>query len=294
MADSIELKNRIRDMIKDRMGRNNTPAAFSMAKLEVKRFYSGTDNELVVNDIIKNVSYQSVVNKMADKDAERLLVLNSDGSSTGQHEDRKIIHKQGLWHREVAAIVLREDGTFAIITRSSKKKSYPGAKGLICGHVEGRSTCHEAVVAECSEEVGTLFAQEDFIRLMPPLQNPREDNKAFTSAFIVSSQLKPGVFIYQEQEVDGVEWVTVEKLEQLVKLSKYPEFEDMVIFKDTQFYRGLISSLKKLFTLDNWFDHLTLGDYETIHKHLGLTTPEEERNFYERKKIRTGKSVKKI
>ncbi len=293
-----KLKDSLKEIIKSLMPTNSyvdfknaVSSVIAMYKVNKEHDGGSAVNYDKIISLVREISYQSVVNKMADKNAEKLLVLNEDGSSTGEFFERKTVHnkKKLLWHREVAGIVLRENGTFAIITRSSEKSSYPGAKGLICGHVEGTSSCHEAVVAECSEEVGTLFAQEKFIRLMNPTKNEREDNKAFTTPYIVASQLKDGVFIYQEQEVDGMEWITVDKLRQYVSLSHNPATADMVIFKDNEFYRGLADSLELLFTLENWHDYLANGDYKTIHKHLGIVTPKNEVEFYESKEKMTAK-----
>lgn len=236
---------------------------------------------------LNGIKHQNVLNKVADKNEELLLQLNEDGSSTGKYIHRKEAHdkKDLKWHREVFAIVLRENGTFAVIKRSTAKKSYGGAIGGICGHVEGIASCHEAVVTECGEELGTLFAQEKFVRLTDALKNPREDNLAYTSAYVVASNLKQGIFLYQEQEVDGVEWISVDQLEQYINLSKIPEFSNMCIFKDTEFYRGIVSALRKLFTLDNWYDCLSNADYKSIHKHLGLKTPYNEEVFYQTRKL---------
>lgn len=295
--DKNKLKDAFKEVIKASMETDSYPdfknaVSNLIASYRVRMAQGDSGNLQEIVDVIREISYQSVVNKMADKNAEKLLVLNPDGSSTGEYAERKIVHnkKNLLWHREVAGIVLRENGTFAIITRSSEKSSYPGAKGLICGHVEGSSSCHEAVVAECSEEVGTLFAQEKFIRLMNATKNEREDNRAYTTPYIVASQLKNGVFIYQEQEVDGMEWITVDKLRQYISLSNNPATESMVIFKDNEFYRKLADSLELLFALENWHDYLTKGDYQTIHKHLGIVTPKNEEEFYKSKEKMTAKA----
>ncbi len=49
-----------------------------------------------------------------------------------------------------------------------------------------------------------------------------------------------------------------------------------------------------MFTLENWHDYLTNGDYRTIHKHLGIVTPKNEEEFYESKEKMTEKSGTKI
>lgn len=281
-----KFKNLLRDMIKSAM-ETNSPAEFKKARVIVYNFYAKTNNSSnleKIRSMLKEISYQSVINTIADKDAEKLLVLNEDGTSTGRYADRKVVHdkKNLLWHREIAGIILRENKTFAIITRSFDKKSYPGAKGLVCGHVEGKTSLIEAAVAECSEEVGVLFSTRNMVRLMNQVKNERDDNKAYTTPYITASQLKPGVFIYQEEEVAGVEWITVDRLKQYIELSKNPAFKNMVIFKDSDFYRALINSLEKLFTLENWHDYLSAGDYTTIHKHLGMETPKEDIEYYEK------------
>ncbi len=288
-----KLKEILRGQIRALMP-TDSPADFKMALGFVVNSYkqiyiqSGdVDYYTKVMNILKEISYQSIVNRVADKDSEHLLVLNEDGTSTGKFADRKRVHKKGamLWHREVAAIVIREDGTFAIITRSASKKSYPGAKALVCGHVEGATSYHEAAVTEASEEMGQRFIQNDMIRLMDPKSNPRDDNLAYVCPYIVPSKLASGIFLYQDQEVDGVEWITVEKLEKYINLSNIPEFKDLVIFRDTPFYRGLVAQIKKLISLPDWYKLLTERDYKTLYKELGVNPPAEDIAYYERTKL---------
>ena len=57
---------------------------------------------------------------------------------------------------------------------------------------------------------------------------------------------------------------------------------------------GDLEEQEFLFTLENWHDYLTNGDYRTIHKHLGIVTPKNEKEFYESKEKMTEKSGTKI
>ena len=41
---------------------------------------------------------------------ELLDIVDENNNLTGKSLDREIVHKDGLWHREVAVIILNEEG----------------------------------------------------------------------------------------------------------------------------------------------------------------------------------------
>ena len=45
--------------------------------------------------------------KVADKN-ELLHILDENGIETNKLEDRKIVHEKGLWHNEVACVVINK------------------------------------------------------------------------------------------------------------------------------------------------------------------------------------------
>ena len=54
---------------------------------------------------------------------ELLDVVDENNNLIGIKEDKNIIHKKGLLHREIAVIIQNENGEYLVQKRSSKNKS---------------------------------------------------------------------------------------------------------------------------------------------------------------------------
>ena len=120
--------------------------------------------------------------KVADKN-ELIEVLDEQGNSINKLEKRKLIHEQGLWHNEVACVVLNSKRQILLQKRSENKKSYPGCWGLFAGHVVGYETIVEAIIKEMREELVSEIKEENIFLLVPRTKNEREDNKCFVTCF---------------------------------------------------------------------------------------------------------------
>ena len=92
--------------------------------------------------------------KVADKE-ELLKVLDENGNYTGKMEKRSIIHRDNLFHNEVALwIIDKERNSVLLQRRSPNKKLNPNKLGLCAGHVVENETIEEALRKEASEEIG--------------------------------------------------------------------------------------------------------------------------------------------
>ncbi len=56
---------------------------------------------------------------------ELLDVLDEEGNMTGKVEDKDVIHEKALWHKEVDAWIVNEQGEILIQKRAATKKQAP-------------------------------------------------------------------------------------------------------------------------------------------------------------------------
>ena len=69
---------------------------------------------------------------------ELLDVLDENGKSIGKKEDKDIVHKNGLWHKEVGAWIVNEKGELLIQKRAKTKKQAPNKWSLTARTCHGR------------------------------------------------------------------------------------------------------------------------------------------------------------
>ena len=53
---------------------------------------------------------------------ELLDVVNENNELTGDIVEREIVHEMGLWHREVAVIIVNKEGKMLLEKRAPTKK----------------------------------------------------------------------------------------------------------------------------------------------------------------------------
>lgn len=226
-----------------------------------------------INEITK-IDFE---NQIADKDGEMLMEYDEEGNALGL-KSRKFFHnkKNLLWHKEVACLLLDEFGRIYVIQRSFDKKQYPNALGLLAGHVVGTETVQDAIQKEVGEETTSYYLPQSFIRICDPIPNVRDDNKCFVVPYICALKYCKDNISFQESEVSGALRLTLSQFKKVIKRQDSEES----IFKDNNYYNKLCECLEKLYELENWYMLLQKSDIHSIHKHLGLTTTNEEIAFF--------------
>ena len=103
--------------------------------------------------------------KVSDKE-EFLDILNDDGTPTGKIEKRSIVHKNKLFHNEVALwIIDKENKRVLLQKRSPLKKQNPNKLALCAGHVVSGETIEEALKKEAKEEINIDITNYDVKKL---------------------------------------------------------------------------------------------------------------------------------
>ena len=80
---------------------------------------------------------------------EYLDIYDENGNFLGK-EDRKIVHRDALWHNTVHCWLFDKEGNIYFQIRKDKKKLYTTASG----HVKAGETIKEAFGREIKEEIG--------------------------------------------------------------------------------------------------------------------------------------------
>ena len=182
----------------------------------------------------------------ADKN-ELLQVLNKDGSPTRRLEDRAVIHRHGLWHNEVACIIINSKKQILLQKRSKNKKSYPSSWGLCAGHIVGFDSVADAIIKEMREELVSEIKPENIFLLVPKTKNERPDNKCYATCFCAIIDKPAKDFLFQKEEIDELRWFDFEDFKKMVKNEKG------TIFKNNKYYKSIISELNKLFKSPNLY-----------------------------------------
>lgn len=102
---------------------------------------------------------------VADKE-EKLRVYSEGNIYTGKKEIRSIVHKNLLYHREVALWVIDlENNSVLLQKRSANKKIGANKLGVLAGHVVGDDSLIETVRKEAKEELGIDLNEYEVHRL---------------------------------------------------------------------------------------------------------------------------------
>lgn len=151
---------------------------------------------------------------------ELLDVVDENNNLTGKLEDKDIIHKKGLWHREIAILIQNEKGEYLIQKRSANKKQAPNKWCLTAGHVDAGEEYIKAAIREAKEEIGINIAEEELITLglfKQPFKNNITTNNNFTKYYYYKTDKKIEEYKIQLEELSQVKYISLKELERIIK-----------------------------------------------------------------------------
>ena len=184
-------------------------------------------------------------NLVADKN-ELIHVLDEKGRETNKLENRKIVHENGLWHNEVACVIINKNKQVLLQRRSKNKKSYPNCWALCAGHVVAYEDIKESIVKEMREELVSEIKEDNIFLLVPKTKNEREDNKCFATCFCAFIDKPAEDFLKQTEEVEELRWFNFSDFKNMIFT------ETNCIFKNNEYYNKIINELEKLFADKNF------------------------------------------
>lgn len=177
---------------------------------------------------------------VADKE-ELLKVVDENGNYTGKMEKRSIVHKNRLFHNEVALwIIDRENKQVLLQRRSPNKKQNPNKLALCAGHVVGDESIDEALRKEAQEEIG-INVDNYNVKQLTTIKRTEPQNYCFSHHFYILEKIPLSHFNIQKEELSEVLYMDYDWLKRLVMSNS-----DEVVFKWNEVYQNLFGLLDKI------------------------------------------------
>ena len=178
---------------------------------------------------------------------ELIKVLNENGQETGQILDRNIVHKKGLWHREVAVWVFNNKGEILIQRRSEDKKVCPNKLSICAGHIESKNDSITTAQIELQEEIGISKELKNIFYLLTEKKekefNKNLINRIFSDVYYIIENRDISKFTIQKEELSEVFWID------------YLDFKKKIMDKDNEI--SITYTPKKFELLDKIYSKIT-------------------------------------
>ncbi len=147
---------------------------------------------------------------------ELLDVFNRENTKKVGQQDRDIVHKNSLWHRQVAIWVMNDKNEVLLQRRSPQKKQHPNKYSVCAGHIDANEEVIVAALRELREEIG-LSETVDNIEFIDMYINEEEENNNFKYTYLIRTNKKIDEFKMQDEEVSELKYVTLDELETMIK-----------------------------------------------------------------------------
>lgn len=171
-------------------------------------------------DFVEKCKFNMDKRKSEIKLIELLDVVDEENHLTGKVEDKEIIHKRGLWHREVAAWIMNNKGEILIQKRAKTKKQNPNKWSLTAGHIDAGESAEDGMHREVLEEIGVdiqKFSRIKIAKIQEEHPNSNTTNNYFSYIFFVKVNYNLEDYKIQEEELSELKYITIEELEQIIK-----------------------------------------------------------------------------
>ena len=138
-------------------------------------------------------------------------VVDEYGEPTGETVDRETAHLEGVRHRTAHLWLLRKKGgkTEILLQKRAQTKSFPGCYDISsAGHIPAGDEYRESAIRELREELGVTAEESDH-------------DRQFTKVFMLWMDADEDQFTLQEEEVDSVMWIDLDKCIEGVKENSF-------------------------------------------------------------------------
>lgn len=148
---------------------------------------------------------------------EWLDVLSSDGLATGEKKRKRLVHRDGDWHRAAHLWIVTPDSRLLLQRRAMLKENYGGYWDIsVAGHVSAGETAANAIVREAVEELGIAVGEQELVRLGSVLEECTLNEGAYIDRelheiFAIQREVNLDALVLQSEEVQDVALVTVDE-----------------------------------------------------------------------------------
>ena len=178
---------------------------------------------------------------VADKE-EKLRVYNANNEYPGRKEFRSIVHKNHLFHREVALWIIDLKNNAVLLQKRSKNKLMGANKlGILAGHVVGDDSLISTVKKEVGEELGVNLGEVEIHKLYD-FQKRKKNNFCHIYHYYILTYIPIKEIDIQEEEVSRVMYFDYDFLKKCIKEGN----EQFVIPWDKN-HREIFKRLDKIF-----------------------------------------------
>lgn len=141
-------------------------------------------------------------------------VVDEDNNVIGM-ASREECHKKGLWHRAVHVIVVNSEGKLLLQKRTLNTDLYRGYWiDAAAGHVDAGESYEEAAERELKEELSVNIKLKKLFDFKKYTGNDNEIIRVFGTRY-------DGPFKANKEEIDFVEFFSLDKINEMMKKEKF-------------------------------------------------------------------------
>ena len=151
---------------------------------------------------------------------EYLDVVDEENNLTGEIEERDIIHKNGLWHREISVWIMNQNREFLLQKRSANKKQGANKWSVCAGHVDIGEEPKMTAIRELEEELGIKVQENELKYLFTEKVAkvlPNSYNNVFSYKYLLKTNALIDDYKINLDELSEIKYISFAELEQLVK-----------------------------------------------------------------------------
>lgn len=154
---------------------------------------------------------------------EKIEILSSAGSATGEHIGRNEVHQKELWHEVVHIWILDKSKNLLIQWRSQEKKQYAGVWHMsAAGHIASGEGALDTAIREVYEEIGLKILSSKFILLRRSKVEQKIPetglmDREWVNDYLLIINDDAIEFRLQDDEVKEVKWISLENFAKEIK-----------------------------------------------------------------------------
>lgn len=163
------------------------------------------------------------------KNMEKFDIFDENNIFLWITKDRDIVHRDWVdWHRVTHIWIIDKDYNILCQLRSKTKDSNPGLwQSFFWWHLKAWETYEENSIHELQEELWLNINMSDLIYIYT---KKSIQAKHFTNVYVLQYNKWMWDFVFNDNEVDKIEWVSYKKLPEKIEAKKFCNTLDMKVY----------------------------------------------------------------
>lgn len=173
-------------------------------------------------------------------------LLDENGNKTGKIKLRKLVHRDGDWHRAVHIWIYNDRKEILLQRRSPNKDSDPNLLDISCGgHLTSGDDSLTGALRELKEELGLSVKKEELKYITTLKRSPKHDDgfvdNEYDDLYLLNVNKSCDEMQFQEEEISEIFFIAYDDFKKMVEEGR----EDLVKLPDE--YPILFDELDKIF-----------------------------------------------